>query len=260
MATFFCKTQLFARLTTPRELTCKSTCLKVKLEASKRVFTYIFIVPLGPKFVLRTSWRPLAAVMLRCKAAADLATSAFGFSALIAAILVCQSSGIFQPRFSPSASFICYPSQCPLNGGNTIIPRDSSPEESPEVLPVITWLQSNLHAICFRCLHNVKLRFTFPHPLILNFAEQADLRRSNIRFRLDQAYVFSSNVYRFKTVKSVSVLDLFLAMSSATVTEKPLVGTIDIVLFASFVGVVLYWFCGRRKKTETVLSQKLVLA
>lgn len=49
-------------------------------------------------------------------------------------------------------------------------------------------------------------------------------------------------------------------MSSATVTEKPLVGTIDIVLFASFVGVVLYWFCGRRKKTETVLSQKLVLA
>ena len=55
MATFFCTTQLFARLTTPRELTCKSTCLKVKLEASKRVFTYIFIVPLGPKFVLRTS-------------------------------------------------------------------------------------------------------------------------------------------------------------------------------------------------------------
>lgn len=109
--------------------------------------------------------------MLRCKAAADLATSAFGFSALIAAMLVCQSGGIFQPRFSPSASFICYPSQCPLNSGNAIIPRDSA----PEVLPVITWLQSNLHAICFRCLHNVKLRFTFPHPLILNFAEQADL-------------------------------------------------------------------------------------
>lgn len=205
MATFFCTTQLFARLTTPRELTCKSTCLKVKLEASKRVFTYIFIVPLGPKFVLRTSWRPLAAVMLRCKAAAHLATSAFGFSALIAAMLVCQSGGIFQPRFSPSASFICYPSQCPLNSGNAIIPRDST----PEVLPVITWLQSNLHAICFRCLHNVKLRFTFPHPLILNFAEQADLPRSNIRFRLDQAYVFSSNVCRFKTVKSLSVLDIF---------------------------------------------------
>lgn len=194
--------------------------------------------------------------MLRCKAAADLATSAFGFSALIAAMLVCQSGGIFQPRFSPSASFICYPSQCPLNSGNAIIPRDSA----PEVLPVITWLQSNLHEICFRCLHNVKLRFTFPHPLILNFAEQADLHRSNIRFRLDQAYVFFNNVCKFKTVKSVSVLDLFLAMSSATVTEKPLVGTIDIVLFASFVGVVLYWFCGRRKKTENVLSQKLVLA
>ena len=146
--------------------------------------------------------------MLRCKAAADLATSAFGFSALIAAMLVCQSGGIFQPRFSPSASFICYPSQCPLNSGNTIIPRDSAPEESPEVLPVITWLQSNLHAICFRCLHNVKLRFTFPHPLILNFAEQADLPRSNIRFRLDQAYVFSSNVCKFKK-KSVSILDIF---------------------------------------------------
>ena len=55
IATFFCSTQLFARLTTPRELTCKSTCFKVKLEASKRDFTYIFIVPLGPKFVLRTS-------------------------------------------------------------------------------------------------------------------------------------------------------------------------------------------------------------
>lgn len=135
--------------------------------------------------------------MLRCKAAADLATSA-------SAMLVCQSGGI---RFSPSASFICYPSQCPLNSGNAIIPRDSAPE--PEVLPVITWLQSNLHAICFRCLHNVKLRFTFPHPLILNFVEQADLPRSNIRFRLDQAYVFSSNVCRFKTVKSLSVLDIF---------------------------------------------------
>lgn len=43
--------------------------------------------------------------------------------------------------------------------------------------------------------------------------------------------------------------------------EKPfMVGTVDIVLFASFVGVVLYWFYGRRKKTESALSQKLVLA
>ena len=99
--------------------------------------------------------------MLRCKAAADLATSAFGFSALIAAMLVCQSGGIFQSHFSPSASFIWYPSQCPLNSGNAIIPRDSA----PEVLPVITWLQSNLHAICFRCLHNVSFGLHFLIPL-----------------------------------------------------------------------------------------------
>ena len=142
--------------------------------------------------------------MLRCKAAADLATSAFGFSALIAAMLVCQSVRIFS---LVSASFICYPSQqCALNSGNAIIPRDSA----PEVLPVIAWLQSNLPAIYFGVLHNVKLRFTFPQPLVLYFAEQADLHRSNIRFRLDQAYVFLSNVCKFKT-KSVSVLDIFFS-------------------------------------------------
>lgn len=165
-ATFFCTTQLFARLTTPRELTCKSTCLKVKLEASKRVFTYIFIVPLGPKFVLRTSWRPLAAVMLRCKAAADLATSAFGFSALIAAMLVCQSGGIFQPRFSPSASFICYPSQCPLNSGNAIIPRDSTPEEHPKFFP---W-SPGYKAICMQSVFGVCIMWSVGlHFLILLF-------------------------------------------------------------------------------------------
>lgn len=48
-------------------------------------------------------------------------------------------------------------------------------------------------------------------------------------------------------------------MSTAAMTVTD-VGTIDIVLFASFIGVVLYWFCGRRKKTESALSQKLVLA
>lgn len=57
-----------------------------------------------------------------------------------------------------------------------------------------------------------------------------------------------------------SNLEVIFIMSTAAVTEKPLVGTIDIVLFASFVGFVLYWFCGRRKKAETALSQKLVLA
>ncbi|PFX23368.1 NADPH--cytochrome P450 reductase [Stylophora pistillata] len=50
-------------------------------------------------------------------------------------------------------------------------------------------------------------------------------------------------------------------MSTAAVAEKPLVGTVDIVLLASFIGVLLYWFCGRKKKTETAaLTQKLVLA
>ncbi|XP_027052043.1 NADPH--cytochrome P450 reductase-like [Pocillopora damicornis] len=50
-------------------------------------------------------------------------------------------------------------------------------------------------------------------------------------------------------------------MSTADVAEKPLVGTVDIVLFASFIGVLLYWFCGRKKKAETAaLTQKLVLA
>lgn len=50
-------------------------------------------------------------------------------------------------------------------------------------------------------------------------------------------------------------------MSTAAVAEKPLVGTVDIVLLASFIGVLLYWFCGRKKKAETAaLTQKLVLA
>lgn len=50
-------------------------------------------------------------------------------------------------------------------------------------------------------------------------------------------------------------------MSTADVAEKPLVGTVDIVLLASFIGVLLYWFCGRKKKAETAaLTQKLVLA
>lgn len=39
----------------------------------------------------------------------------------------------------------------------------------------------------------------------------------------------------------------------------PLVGTVDILLFASFIGFALYWFYARRKKTENALSQKLVL-
>lgn len=140
--------------------------------------------------------------MLRCKAAADLATSAFGFSALIAAMLVCQCGGIFQPRFSL--------------GHMLSFPVSSQQRECHYPAGFCTRSSSRDHLVTksfacnlFWCLHNVKLRFTFPHPLVLNFAEQADLHRSNIRFRLDQAYVFLSNVCKFKTVKSVSVLDIF---------------------------------------------------
>lgn len=49
-------------------------------------YTYIFMVPFGPKFVFRTSCNPLAAVIFTCKAAAALATSALGFNVLIADI------------------------------------------------------------------------------------------------------------------------------------------------------------------------------
>ena len=50
------------------------------------------MVPLGPRLVLITSWRPLAPLMFSCRAWAALATSAFGFSAFTAIIrkLLCQ--------------------------------------------------------------------------------------------------------------------------------------------------------------------------
>ena len=59
---------------------------------SGQFHTHIFIVPLGPKFVLSTSCNPLAAVVFTCKAAEALATSAFGLSVLIADILVITPS------------------------------------------------------------------------------------------------------------------------------------------------------------------------
>lgn len=40
------------------------------------------MVPLGPRLVLRTSIKPLAALMFMCSAADLLSTSAFGFSTL----------------------------------------------------------------------------------------------------------------------------------------------------------------------------------
>ncbi|RZR71813.1 hypothetical protein BHM03_00007658 [Ensete ventricosum] len=38
------------------------------------------MVPLGPRLVLRTSWRPLAALMFMWSAADLFSTSAFGFN------------------------------------------------------------------------------------------------------------------------------------------------------------------------------------
>lgn len=37
------------------------------------------------------------------------------------------------------------------------------------------------------------------------------------------------------------------------VVEKFLVGMVDIVLFVLFIGVLLYWFCGCKKKVEIVV-------
>lgn len=47
---------------------------------------YIFMVPLGPKLVLRTSCRPRAALMFTASAAWARATSAFGFRVFTAAM------------------------------------------------------------------------------------------------------------------------------------------------------------------------------
>ena len=40
---------------------------------------YILVVPLGPRLLRRTSWRPRAATMFICRAAPRRATSALGF-------------------------------------------------------------------------------------------------------------------------------------------------------------------------------------
>ena len=42
--------------------------------------TYIFIVPLGPRFVFNTFCSPMAALVFTCKAAAARANSALGFN------------------------------------------------------------------------------------------------------------------------------------------------------------------------------------
>lgn len=57
--------------------------------------TYIFIVPLGPKFVFKTSCKPLAALMFTASAWACLAISAFGFKETIAAIILIESHSIY---------------------------------------------------------------------------------------------------------------------------------------------------------------------
>lgn len=53
-----------------------------------RHITHIFIVPFGPRLLFSTSWSPRAALMFTARAAWARATSAFGFSALTADILL----------------------------------------------------------------------------------------------------------------------------------------------------------------------------
>lgn len=48
-----------------------------------RIYTYIFIVPFGPRLVLITSCKPLDAEILMANACAARANSAFGFNKLI---------------------------------------------------------------------------------------------------------------------------------------------------------------------------------
>lgn len=61
------------------------SCVRVWLHKT-RLFPppHIFMVPLGPRLVFKTSCRPLAAEMFTCSAWAALATSAFGLSDLTA--------------------------------------------------------------------------------------------------------------------------------------------------------------------------------
>lgn len=60
--------------------------LLMYIEAKDGQYTYIFMVPLGPRFVLKTSCRPFAALMLIANACVDRATSALGLSDFIADI------------------------------------------------------------------------------------------------------------------------------------------------------------------------------
>lgn len=52
------------------------------------LFTYIFIVPFGPKLVFITSCSPFDAEILIANACAARANSAFGFNKLIEDILI----------------------------------------------------------------------------------------------------------------------------------------------------------------------------
>ncbi|KAK3751514.1 hypothetical protein QZH41_019091, partial [Actinostola sp. cb2023] len=47
-------------------------------------------------------------------------------------------------------------------------------------------------------------------------------------------------------------------MSESSTESKPLVGPIDVVLLASFIGALVYWFCGRKKKAEVAFPQNLM--
>lgn len=82
--------------------------------------SYIFIVPLGPKFDFITSEIPFAAVILTAKAWAALATSAFGFNKLIAIFFdftnFCGTS-TQKPKMetlTDSCHYKCHESRCLL--------------------------------------------------------------------------------------------------------------------------------------------------
>lgn len=75
---------------------CGSRMSEHVLSTSIKLFSYIFKVPFGPRLDLRTSWRPLAALIFTANACAALATSAFGFNDFIADIFVVCGNARFQ--------------------------------------------------------------------------------------------------------------------------------------------------------------------
>lgn len=89
------KSEPKTRKTTPNQMQRrekKKKGNKRKKKKKKRLsFVYILIVPLGPRLVLRTSCKPLAALMFMWRAADLFRTSAFGLSTLNDIFLFCPN-------------------------------------------------------------------------------------------------------------------------------------------------------------------------